>query len=547
MYTLTEAILLDLKFEKLYDITFPLSEDRAPLYFQGLYRNREAGGVYINKGYYLDLGTYFNSFSLKKWTTYSTLSHLQIKLNLTGRFYIEFYAINKKKIIQEKEPESKKVGKIGKVLNKIFKPKPGVKEEVFLRTDCEGSFEQTFDLEELSYQHECSIMGIKIVALSDDAIFHGGEYFGAFTTERTVKMGITICTFKREKYLMPNLERLKILTDRNPNISVMVIDNGQTLEEVNRPELQIIHNPNFGGSGGFTRGIMEQVSQQRNTHILLMDDDVLIELSSFDRLYAILRHLKTEHQDEFFAGAMLILDDPLIQHENTAYLGKSLGHEFNLKKKSFLYKNENLPDKINKYAAWWFCCIPVDVVKNIGYPLPVFIKCDDVEYSLRNNQDVMSMNGIGVWHESAEDKWNSVTDYFATRNYLMMFHFAKGKGRFSFLLECFCQVTKRILRRDGVGMRILELALKDLNTGLSGITSIKSDENFAAIRKFVKEKPFDSTIIYVIISDTILSLIHFLRYGHYDKEYKNFRKDKLSDQYFWRSFLGLNKGIDDDI
>ena len=531
---------MDLKFEKLYNITFPLSEDRAPLYFQGLYRNREAGGVYINKGYYLDLGTYFNLFSLKKWTTYSTISNLKIKLSLTGRFYIEFYAINKKKIEQEREPESKKVGQIGKVLNKIFKPKPGIKEEIFLRTDCEGDFEYTFDLNELSYHQECNLMGIRIIALDEGAVFHGGEYLGAFETEREVKIGITICTFKREKYLLPNLERLKTLTDRNPNINVMVIDNGQTLEEVNTPELQIIHNPNFGGSGGFSRGMMEQVRQKRNTHILLMDDDVLLEMSSFDRLYALLRHLKLEHQTEFFAGAMLILDDPLIQHENSAYLGTSLGHNFNLKKKSFLFKNENLPDKMNKYAAWWFCCIPVDVVKSIGYPLPVFIKCDDVEYSIRNGQDIMTMNGVGVWHESAEEKWNSVTDYFATRNYLLTFHFAKGYNRFSFLGECFCQIIKRILRRDGVGMRILELAMKDLHTGLTGITSMKSDEQFAAIRKFVKEKPFDSTIIFVILHDVFLSLVHFLRYGHYDKEYKKFRKEKLSDQHFWRSFLGIS-------
>ena len=538
---------MDLNFEKLYDITFPLCEDRAPLYFQGMYRNREAGGVYVNKGYYLDFGTYFNSFSLKKWTNYSTLSHLKVKLNLTGKFYIEFYGIKKVKFTKDDEPKSMKVGQIGKLLNKIFKSKLKIKEEVFLRTDCEDSFEQIIDLEELSYQHEFCIMGIRIVALSEGAIFHGGEYFGAFKTEREVKMGITICTFKREKYLLPNLERLKTLTDRNPNINVMVIDNGQTLEEVNKPQLQIMHNPNFGGSGGFSRGIMEQVSQQRNTHILLMDDDVMLEMSSFDRLYAILRHLKSEHQSEFFAGAMMILDDPLIQHENTAYLGTSLGHEFNLKKKFYLYKNENLPDKINKYAAWWFCCIPIEVVKDIGYPLPVFIKCDDVEYSLRNNRDIMSMNGVGVWHESAEDKWNSVTDYFATRNYLMMFHFAKGKNRFSFLKECFLQITKRIIRRDGMGMRMLELALKDLSKGLTGITSVKSDEQFAAIRKFVKEKPFDSTIFSVVLSDTFRVLFYFLRFGHFDKEYKKFRKEKLSDQHFWRSFLGLNKGANDEI
>ena len=531
---------MDLKFEKLYDITFPLSEDRAPLYFQGMYRNREAGGVYVNKGYYLDLGTYFNLFSLKKWLTYSSLSKLQIKLKLTGRFYIELYAINKAKLKPEKKPYSKKTGQLGKLLNIMIKTEPKAVEEVFLRTDCEGDFDYTLDINTLISQQECEMMGIRIVALSEGAIFNGGEYFGAFDTEREIKIGITICTFKREKYLLPNLARLKTLTDRNPNINVMVIDNGQTLEEINSPELQIMHNSNFGGSGGFARGIMEQVSQNRNTHILLMDDDVMLEMSTFDRLYAILHHLKPDHQTEFFAGAMMILDDPLIQHENSAYLGTALGHNYNLKYKTYLLRNENLPDKINKYAAWWFCCIPTDVAKNIGYPLPVFIKCDDVEYSLRNNQDVMTMNGVGVWHEASADKWNAVTDYYATRNYLMMFHFAKGKGRVAFLKECCLQIIKRIIRRDGVGMRMLELALRDLKTGLEGITSIGSDEQFAAIRKFVKDKPFDTTIIYVILHNSWSAFTYFLRFGHYDNLYKNFRKEKLSDQKFWRSFLGID-------
>ena len=87
---------------------------------------------------------------------------------------------------------------------------------------------------------------------------------------------------------------------------------------------------------------------------------------------------------------------------------------------------------------------------------------------------------------------------------------------------------------------MLELALRDLKTGLEGITSIGSDEQFAAIRKFVKDKPFDTTIIYVILHNSWSAFTYFLRFGHYDNLYKNFRKEKLSDQKFWRSFLGID-------
>ena len=85
---------MDLNFEKLYDITFPLAEDRIPLYFQGSYQSYTPGEVLINKGDCLDIGTYFNLFSVKKWTDLTTLSKLSITLNLIGTFSIEFYKIS---------------------------------------------------------------------------------------------------------------------------------------------------------------------------------------------------------------------------------------------------------------------------------------------------------------------------------------------------------------------------------------------------------------------------------------------------------------------
>lgn len=47
----------------------------------------------------------------------------------------------------------------------------------------------------------------------------------------------------------------------NPDFNILVIDNGRTIEQKNTDRLRIIHNPNFGGSGGFARGLIEQVNQ----------------------------------------------------------------------------------------------------------------------------------------------------------------------------------------------------------------------------------------------------------------------------------------------
>ena len=503
------------KFEKLYDITFPLTEDRAPLYIQGKYKNRDNGGIYLDKGDGIDLGTYFNLFSIKKWSAYTSIELLNIKLKFSGQFYIEIYGLDDKCC-----------------------------EEVILRNTCENSFDKTFSIKDINFKYEFVWIGIKIAALSDGAEFYGGEYSGTFSTVRDVKIGVTICTFKREKYLLPNVERLKTLIARNPNYSIMVIDNGRTLDEVNTTDLQIKHNPNFGGSGGFTRGMIEQVTQGRNTHIILMDDDVMLELSAFDRLYVVLKHLKSEHHNKFFAGAMMVIDQPTIQWENTAYWDMTFpnarGYKFNLSERHFLKENELIPNYENKYAGWWFCCIPVDVINKIGYPLPNFIKGDDIEYGIRNHQEVLSMNGIGIWHESFEKKLtNLVMSYFDDRNMMLMTHFAAGCGRMDFLKMCISRMVKRIRLKDGDGMRILELALKDLNAGLYKISSIKSDEKFAELRKYPFKKPEGHSIYRVIPSTIIFSLIHFLRFGHYTEECRRFREEKLRDQKFWREFLRL--------
>ena len=495
-----------MRLEKLYDISFPLSEDKEALYFQGKYEKVD-DKIVIRLGDILDLGTYFNSFSIAKWIEYTTIIKVKISLQLKGKFLVDFYGMN-------------------------FHD-----EQEVLRIKCEDSIERTFNMVDFN---DFTLIGIRLTAMSDEAQFFGGSYYGSFKTDRNVKAGITICTFKREKYLLPNIDRLKSLSERNPNITVMVIDNGQTLEEVNTPALQIIHNPNFGGAGGFTRGMMEQVNQGRNSHVILMDDDIIIELSAIERLYSMLKHLKSEHQIKFFAGAMLILDNPTIQHENTACFNRiirnSFGHNFDLSDKNLLCRNESNPERPNTYAAWWFCCIPIEQIKKIGYPLPIFIKCDDMEYSFRNQQDILTMNGVSVWHEAFENKVNLIMGYyFGNRNTLLMNHFAEGCGRLTFIAAVLGRIAKSLLKINFDGLRMLELALTDLNTGLKGMTDLPADGKFDMLKKY----PLTKNIVMAIFSIIKLTFQHCLDYDKLDTEYKTFRKEQLIDQKFWRQYLNI--------
>lgn len=498
-------------FIKLYDISKPFSEDRVPLYFQGDFKI-SGEKVCVNSGKTLDLGTYFNAFSLKKWTDYTNISSLKLELDLKGKFSVDLFGADI------------------------------TGEEKISNFETDGKFSYTFNSDELkNFADQFDIVFVKLTA-TQDGEFLGGAYFAEFSTTNDIHIGITVCTFKREKYLLPNLEKLSKLTAKNTNFSVMVIDNGNTLEEKNTDELKILHNPNYGGSGGFTRGLIEQVNGSKATHALLMDDDVVLELSAFDRLYSFLRGLKTEHEEKFFAGAMLSIEKPSMQTENTGRWnkinGKSFGKGFILTDRKTLCANE-YPDKgDNAFAGWWFACIPIKTVKKIGYPLPIFIKGDDIEYGARNAQEIITMNGVSVWHETFQNKLSPAIQYFGDRNMLLLIHLMKNVGKGEFLLAVTARVVRWLNEGSYEGVRMLEYALRDLSGGLEKITEIPADKKFTEVRAY----PLNKNIAASIFSTVILGFKYFLDYDAHDEKIKAFVREKLQDQEFWKRFLGIDGG-----
>ena len=105
---------------------------------------------------------------------------------------------------------------------------------------------------------------------------------------------------------------------------------------------------------------------------------------------------------------MLVLERPVIQYE---FGGKYDGLRFKLinsgldmRETRSLMRNESAPKP--DYNAWWYCCMPVEYAFKNGLPLPLFIKCDDVEYGIRCITNLILMNGIGIWHQDFSAKYN---------------------------------------------------------------------------------------------------------------------------------------------
>lgn len=260
----------------------------------------------------------------------------------------------------------------------------------------------------------------------------------------TVELALCTTTFKNENYILPNIELIKkrIIQADEPiaqHFTLHVIDNGRTLDARALEEACIhVHpNPNAGGAGGFARGMIEAMEQEpKATHVLLMDDDVNISPESILRTYSLLQIVNDEYRDAFLSGAMMNLDIPNLRFEDVGFVA-SEGKYFPVKieayvdvlhdcvvNEAYLAPSPDEPYKADRatqaYAAWWYCAIPMHVIEKTGMPLPVFVRTDDVEYSLRAKAKLMTMNGICVWHSPFEKRYSATVErYQMTRNVLI--------------------------------------------------------------------------------------------------------------------------------
>lgn len=256
-------------------------------------------------------------------------------------------------------------------------------------------------------------------------------YFGMENQSETpVNLGIVICTYKREKFLLKNLEILnhyfqkEKIFDEN-TLHIYIVDNGRTLkrEEIENEFVSLVPNRNTGGSGGFSRGLYEVSHSERNfTHILLMDDDISFECEVLYRLYIFLSFMKSDSKRTAMAGTMLNMSDMFTQHEAGAvWNGRQIfgiGAGMDMRRHKNVYQTAYLPK--GNYGGWWFYCFPACWVEEYGYPLQFFVKIDDIEYSLRCAENIIVMNGMAVWHDDFEGKYDGYQEYYIKRNELIL-------------------------------------------------------------------------------------------------------------------------------
>lgn len=338
----------------------------------------------------LSFDTYFNSFSYTKYRDYTAADNVVFSCRFEGRARVTLFIFD------------------------------GEEHEI-CSVEGNGAAELTVVFSELPHN---GFLYPRITALTD-VRFIEGRYTSDCSPAGEMSCCIAICTYKREQYVLKNIEQLRRI-DSDRIRQVFVIDNGNTLDcdALSGGNVRVIPNRNYGGSGGFTRGLLE-AHDGGFTHVMLMDDDISFENEIPERMAAFVSILRPEYSGAHFGTAMLSANVPYMQYElgGADWNGRRVcggKHDVDVRTPQALLNN--LMGNNIGYGAWWCFLMPVSDVPRYGLPFPFFIKLDDVEYGLRTcgAVPIITMNGIAVRHDDFDNKYSMHLEYYNVRNQLVM-------------------------------------------------------------------------------------------------------------------------------
>ena len=314
------------------------------------------------------------------------------------------------------------------------------------------------------------------VRANEDTTVFSAEY-ACTAKPQSVNAALSVCTFKREPYVYRLIDDYKSFS--NENVQVFISDNGCTLVDPLVPGVHIFPNKNYGGAGGFTRCMLEvkrynKTAEKPITHMVLMDDDILLDLRIIKKLLSLLSILREDYNNYFVCGAMCSLDQPNLQYErNSLFLGGNnfaqFGANYNLQEQHLCIINEEDEDltyQTPQTAGWWFCCMNVKIINKNNYPFPCFFRGDDIEYALRNGSKVITLNGLNVWHEPFYKKYsNTAENYYLPRNTMVVNLLYRAGAVEESLRYLFERMRSCLIQYDYDGAELVNQAMEDFFKG----------------------------------------------------------------------------------
>ncbi|PPK97753.1 galactofuranosylgalactofuranosylrhamnosyl-N-acetylglucosaminyl-diphospho-decaprenol beta-1,5/1,6-galactofuranosyltransferase [Kineococcus xinjiangensis] len=371
-------------------------------------------GLVVRAGARASFATYFNAFPASYWRRWTSASAVRLRVLLEAEGTVTVYRSNARGLRQ-------------RVTSRAVAGGRPLELELSLASFGDGGW----------YWFDVSAGGQDTTLL--EAEWQVTEPAGTRPRhDSPATLSIAVTTYNRPDFCLALLRSLAEAPDvREVLDEVLIMDQGDQLvqdqpgfaevAEALGEQLRIVRQGNLGGSGGFARGMRETLRAGRSDYVLLLDDDIIVETEGILRA---LQFAASCRRPTIVGGHMFDMFDRSVLHSFGervdlyrffwgALPGLVERHDLggrNLRATPWMHKRADVD-----YNGWWMCLIPVEVLREVGLSLPVFIKWDDAEYGLRAAEagfPTVSLPGAAVWHVSWIDKDDS-TDwqaYFHERN-----------------------------------------------------------------------------------------------------------------------------------
>lgn len=403
---------------------------------------RDRFSVTVPAGSELSFETYFNAFPASYWRRYSQLDTVTLKLDVAGIARIDVY---------RSRPNGGRIAVeagIGNNSTLAF--------ELSLAPFEDGGW-YWFDVTAETEATVANAGWFAPVAPGPQEL-PDGTHVGPL--DKRVTVGIP--TFNRPADAVRALEALAADPEVDAIIDAVLMPDQGTQHPADEPgyaevtahfgeRFHEFRQGNLGGSGGYSRIMFEALggvdgegkADAGSPFILFMDDDIAIEPDSILRAVQIGRYCA---RPTIIGGQML----NLLNRSELRTMGEVVNrgdfmwgpakyahydHDFAEVPMSDLGNPEDSPKARNArdlhrrievdYNGWWMCMFPRVVAERLGQPLPLFIKWDDTEYSLRARAagfETATWPGVAIWHMSWADKDDAIDwqAYFHLRNRLIV-------------------------------------------------------------------------------------------------------------------------------
>lgn len=272
-------------------------------------------------------------------------------------------------------------------------------------------------------------------------------------------------------------------------IDIAVVDNSRTITQAEAAGITLLPNANYGGAGGFARGLLH-FKDSGFSHCLFMDDDASCETESIYRTLSLLHYARFDNLA--VSGAMLRECEPYYLWAKGEYFRKlrinNPKRGLDMRKAAALLQAEEDAVTPSKYGGFWHFAFPI--AETAYFPFPFFVRGDDMLFCLMNDFHIITLNGIGNFAEDFSSKESPFICYLGARGTFLSDIIARPGTPYFYIRKYKKMMRAQLSAYNYSHARAYSIAMQDL---LQGTKFWAGTMDITAIRQKLAEQAYGET------------------------------------------------------